>query len=122
MKSVVIGLLVTGFISSVCLAEDSLDQRAAKECKQFAIAHALKVEKKVWGDEVRLLHLDRSLPMGVTNGKNGEEIDGDVNVEVTLSRESADPVIHEMRLIASPMKNSNRLKCRIAKEVRREIL
>jgi len=104
-------------------AVESLDARAAKECKQSAVNHALQAEKKSWGDDqVGILHLDRSIPMGVTNGIDGNEISGDANVEVTINRESSDPVVHEMRITATKSRNSKILNCRISKEVVRDIL
>lgn len=102
-------------------AAESLEYRAAKECKQFAINHALKKEKASWGEEVSLLHVDRSIPTGVLEGSKGE-LEGYANIEVTLSRESIDPVVYEMVVAATQKKGAKSLTCKIKKEVTRDLL
>jgi len=123
MKKMMMLFLVSSAISSTSFAAESLDIRASKECQRFAIDHVLQVEAEDWGrDQVSLLSIDRSIPMGVTNGANGDEISGDANFEITIARESADPIVHEMRVTATPVMGSKALNCKITKEVSRVIL
>lgn len=122
MKTLIITALATialnAFAANTTVA---LDIRAAKECKQYAINHALKAERAISGGEISLMHLDRSIPMGTLIGDKGEE-EGYINVQVILSRESSDPIVYEMAITAKTKKGSKTLSCKVTKEVTRELL
>ncbi len=99
-----------------------LGNEAAKNCKDDAIQHAIEAEKGSWGSEVSVLHLDRAISTGVLQGSNRYDSAGTANVEVTLSRESADPVVYEMALTGKPQRGAKQMKCEITKTDRRDLL
>lgn len=103
--------------------EPSLEMLAAKSCREMAVQHALDKVGQAWGkNEIDLLHVDRSIPYGVDNDPSIGETAGYSNVSVVISRESADPVQYEMVIQASTKKGSSELKCKVVKEIQRDLL
>lgn len=120
MKALTTVLSLTFALTGAHAAGESLEARTARECKKIAVDHALTVEREKSGGIVRLLHLDRSISLGSTIGDAGNEVDATANVEVTLERESRDPIVYEMVVEGTTEKRG--LNCRIIKTVTRELL
>lgn len=121
MKTLIALTLSTLALSSFAAKNTvSLDVRAAKECKKFAINHALKKERANSGGEISIMHFDHSLPTGVTISARGAD-EAYANVQVILYRESTDPIVYEMAITAKEKKDKT-LSCKVTKEVTRELL
>lgn len=101
-------------------SQKSLDERGAIECKKYAIDYAITQEEQSYGGGVSVEHFDRALPMGTEIGRNREEIFGLVNFEVTLHRESADPIVHEMSVGIFP--KGKKVRCKMLDHVTRALL